>query len=359
MVITDEYIIEYYQNHKFFKNHIKPHIQNYLISRYSDISDPFESYIRIINQIDKTPLCPICNKPAKFSIKSGYAATCGDKSCIYEYRKLSVFNKYGVSSVSQLDSTKNKVKQTTIQHYGVSHVFQSDEIKEKIKNTCLLRYGVTNPAKSSIIKNKIKNTNLLKYKTISPLQNPIIKEKAINSLFARFQVRNASYSLEIQKYKQLTCLKRYGAFFHTQNPLIIDKIRNAKSINNTHSCSKEEDYAYQLIYKIYPNAIRHYKSELYPFNCDIYIEDLDLYIECNFHWTHGKHAFDSNNQNDLEILAIWKNKSQKSPYYKSAIDTWTQRDVKKRTLAIQNHLNYIEFFTISELKNWIKHQKPY
>lgn len=59
------------------------------------------------------------------------------------------------------------------------------------------------------------------------------------------------------------------------------------------------------------NVKRQYKSELYPFACDFYIQNLDLYIECNFHWTHGGHKFDKNNENDIKQLnefLEWYNK---------------------------------------------------
>lgn len=37
-----------------------------------------------------------------------------------------------------------------------------------------------------------------------------------------------------------------------------------------------------------------------------------------------------------------------------AINCWTVRDVLKRNTAKQNNLNYLEFFTILELENWLK-----
>ena len=33
--------------------------------------------------------------------------------------------------------------------------------------------------------------------------------------------------------------------------------------------------------------------------------------------------------------------------------TWTIRDVNKRNIAKQNNLNYIEFWNINELKEWL------
>ena len=96
------------------------------------------------------------------------------------------------------------------------------------------------------------------------------------------------------------------------------------------------------------DVIREYKSAEYPFNCDFYIKNLNLYIECNFHWTHGGHAYDSENLEDLAIIEKWKSKQSK--YYNNAITTWTVRDVRKRNIAKKNKLNYIEFFDFNKAK---------
>ena len=39
--------------------------------------------------------------------------------------------------------------------------------------------------------------------------------------------------------------------------------------------------------------------------------------------------------------------------YNNAIECWTKRDVNKRNIAKQNNLNYIEFWNINELINYI------
>ena len=43
-------------------------------------------------------------------------------------------------------------------------------------------------------------------------------------------------------------------------------------------------------------------------------------------------------------------------FYNNAIQTWTIRDVKKRNTAKENTLNYIEFWTVKELTNWLNNQ---
>ena len=101
--------------------------------------------------------------------------------------------------------------------------------------------------------------------------------------------------------------------------------------------------------------MRQYKSDEYPFCCDFYIPSINLYIECNFSWTHGGHSYDKDNEEDQLILEKWKEKNTK--YYDNAINTWTIRDVRKRNIAKQNNLNYIEFWNLNELKNWLYNKK--
>ena len=60
-------------------------------------------------------------------------------------------------------------------------------------------------------------------------------------------------------------------------------------------------------------------SDLYPFHCDFYIPSLNLYIEYNGSWTHGKHPFDSLSKEDQNRLKEMKAKAVNSKYYNNAI----------------------------------------
>ena len=110
----------------------------------------------------------------------------------------------------------------------------------------------------------------------------------------------------------------------------------------------QEDKVYQLLCEKFEenDVIRQYRSEKYPFNCDFYIKSIDIYIECNFSWTHGGHWFDESNEEDQKMLQKWKDKGTK--YYENAIETWTVRDVKKRKYAEENKLKYVVLWTFDE-----------
>lgn len=137
------------------------------------------------------------------------------------------------------------------------------------------------------------------------------------------------------------------------NTLIKAKQREfaTKKLNNSFNTSAPEERAYLLLLKYFneDDVIRQYHDSRYPFNCDFYIKSLDLFIEINASWTHNTHAFDINNSSDLQILQQWQIKAQTSEYYKNAIDTWTKRDPLKLETATYNKLNYLVFYTETDL----------
>ena len=162
---------------------------------------------------------------------------------------------------------------------------------------------------------KCKNTCLEKYGVKSTWQKKDSRSKAINS-----------FRSSISQQKRLSTLKK----------------------NHTFNISKPENESYKLLKDKYPDVKYQYKSEKYPFACDFYIPSLDLYIECNYHWTHGGHPFNENCLEDQEKLKLWKSKNTK--FYNNAINTWTIRDPNKRKIASMNDLNLLEIWNIDELE---------
>lgn len=81
------------------------------------------------------------------------------------------------------------------------------------------------------------------------------------------------------------------------------------------------------------------KDVRYPYLCDFYDKERDLFIEVNASWTHGYHWYDA--ENDVDTCTKWKVKSKKSEYYANALEVFTKRDVEKRETARVNSLNYV------------------
>lgn len=269
----------------------------------------------------KERFCPICGKP---SSKAG--KTCGNKNCILELRKETCIKIYGVDNVYKSDLIQEKIKNTNRLKYGKDYYYQTDEYKIKSKLTCNKKYGVDNVAKVKIFKQKREQTCLEKYGETSHMKTDEYKNK----------------------FSQLISSDK-----------VMFKTYQTKKKNNSFNKSKLEDKLYEILCNKYgtENVIRQYRSEVYPFVCDFYIKHLNLYIEANFSWTHGKHPFDETNEDDLKTLQKWKDKSmelnfkgEQKKYYLNAIKTWTDLDVRKRKIAKENKLNFIELYNINEFK---------
>lgn len=118
---------------------------------------------------------------------------------------------------------------------------------------------------------------------------------------------------------------------------------NTKKINHTFNYSKiEEDFIKELK-DMYgeDDVVSPYRDVRYPFNCDAYIISQDLFIELNGTWYYGKHPFDPNNEEDIKILNIWKDKSKTMPRsYGWAIKVWTEIDPLKLETFRKNNLNF-------------------
>lgn len=244
---------------------------------------------------------------------------------------------------------------TNISQLGTKCPFTNDQIKQAIKETNIKKYGIENPAKSIAIKNKIsqtiqnkdddffiqreakrKQTCLEKYGVTHNMKSPNLKNKGYINLAI-----NAGFTEDlVKKGKQLK----------------LEKEINTKRKNKSFNTSKPEDMVYQILMSRFKDIYRQYSSAEYPFACDFYVKDLDLYVECNFHWTHGIYTrricapYDKNNPEHKKLLELWKSKNTK--YFNEAIKTWTVRDPLKLKTATKNHLNYLVFYTLDEFKSW-------
>ena len=59
---------------------------------------------------------------------------------------------------------------------------------------------------------------------------------------------------------------------------------------------------------------------------------------------------------DNICVSVNKIKDKHTKYYDNVIYNWTVRDPLKRKIAKDNNLNYVEFWSVNELKEWIKTQ---
>lgn len=357
-------------------------LYGYLHSRYPN--DDYVSNLftlkRIINKVEELPRCQKCGA----KIYKVNARWCSQKCQLsdpkfieerelkydrvvgHQHYKETCIKKYGVDNTFKLQQIQDKRRKTNLERYGCEEFLSTDIAKKKRLITCLDKYDVDNPSKTDFVKDKISKKVKDKieeiklkvsttWKSHTKEENHEISKKRQNTIKTKY----GGMDVIINKAKQ-TCLERYGV----DNPLKSKEIRSSidwddvnkkrimtKQKNKTFNTSKPEDELYDYVKKKFPDAIHHMINDpRYPYECDIYIPSLDIFIEYQGTWTHDTHPYGTN-ENDKIKVEKWKSKNTR--YYNQAIYVWTILDPKKRSIAYQNHLNYVEIWNMKEAKEFI------
>ena len=221
-----------------------------------------------------------------------------------------------------------------------------ESVKQQMYNTKELLYGDKN------YNNKEKQIITLSKRTDEEIKQ--ITEKAKQT---RLLKNDGKYFSDesINKIKETT-YNRYGVDSFTKTQIFRDLISEhqntiqtkqykTKKKNHSFNSSNIERELEKYFIENNINYISQYRSDKYPFSCDFYFPDSNYYIEIQGNWTHGVHPFDKCNIDDIKTLNEWENKSKESAFYKKAIYVWTEHDVKKRNIAKENEINYLEIFS--------------
>lgn len=162
-----------------------------------------------------------------------------------------------------------------------------------------------------------------------------VPKKRAKTNVERYGVRNVmSLQSTLEKIKVATH-KKYGVDYAMQDKTLVSKHVDAKRQNGTFNTSSVEKHV-----EGFDNFESQYnKDARYPYLCDFYDKERDLFIEVNASWTHGYHWYDT--EKDAGVCTKWKDKSEDSTYYANVLDVFTKRDVEKRETARVNSLNYV------------------
>lgn len=364
MIIPNhEEILKRNHNNKLFLLRNYPDFYHFIIDKYSgySLSCP-EMLYWYFNNLSEHPKCKICGKKVKFkNIYTGYCDFCSHKCCTLgtrqkakqtclerygveyysnrEKAKQTCLERYGVDNYTKTEEYIKKSKNTYIQKYGTDNFTKTEEYKIKREQKSLEKYGVSDYSKSDIVIDNIKKSKIKNHGTTSYIN----LEKARQTCLERYGVDSYSKTSEYIQKRNQTNIERYGVDCYTKTEEYKRRSYKTKKQNNTFKSSSIEKQFEAYLKENNINYKTQYKSELYPFACDFYFPDSDLYLEINAHWTHGGHCFDSTNKDDLLLLEQWKSKNTK--FYDNAIETWTKRDVLKRETVKKNNLKYIEVFS--------------
>ena len=262
-----------------------------------------------------------------------------------------MIKKYGRDNYFKGEEGKKAVVDACMKKYGVKSTSQLLEVKEKYKQTCMERYGAENPQQNKEINKKSHKTYFNKTGFYFPIQNTNINAKTVEKI---------SNTLKI-KSRQLN-----GEYWSTRNEKSYKTMKERNSFNT----SKPENRIFEKLVAKFPNTTKQYKTIEYPFNCDFYIPEINLYIEYQGvfgHWLNKNYMEPFNSKNKIhrklvkknykksfEIKTYGKHKGERKLRYICAIKQYCNNDPLKRKTAKENNLNWIEFFTEEDFNKWFE-----
>ena len=348
----------------------KQHVNMNCISEYNELKRDKELFELLQNTytfIDKTnkgqllyhlrdnlsqQLC-LCGKQRKFhKYDKGYFKTCNDKECISKERLQSIkettIEKYGVEHTSQLQSTKDKQKETmldrygsthnfsgsirektyqnNIEKYGVKHVLQRGDSQEKRTNTMIEKFGTLNMLHSD----KAKKTNLEKYGFENAIKSKEVSDKVSVSLKETFINRQieklVKWNIIIEKYDPEKQYYHVNCNKCKSNIAIAGASLNSKLRSDVDPCtvcnpyipsyvSKKEIEVADYIKSLGFNVQTSVKTIVKNSELDIYIDDKKIGFEFNGLYWHSeieKEEYYHINktmkylEKDVKIYHIWE-----------------------------------------------------
>lgn len=306
---------------------------------YTSYKDYYDNYVKSEND----GICKICGKVTTFDVRLHKYKECCSSKC-------TCLLKYGVEHNSQIPEVKErmhttdsieKMKQTNLLRYGVESQFKRNDIKEKAK------IG----SHTNEVNSRRKQTCLNKYGVESLLSIDDIHKKGVI----------ASKSKETKDKIKETCYKKYGVSCpvprkHVKllmNNTDVKQKRHDTRLANGWINNSYEKYLMNELNNLNVSFYHNYKSNLYPYKCDFYIPEKDLYIEINGFWTHQSHFYNSNDENDLKIKVDWETRSKNNEFFKKALYIWTINDIDKLNYAKNNNLNYVILWNKEHINRFI------
>ena len=323
-------------------------IRNYLFSYFNDNPLTFTEILFRIKYNIKRNYCSICGKPTYFKGIAWYKKT-GKLYADFCSCKCSMNS----------NETKEAYKKSCIDKYGVDNPMKNKNVVDKGKETCRNKYGVVRASLLKEYQDKVKETNMKRYGVEVPLQNKEINKKWHETCYANFGTYSPLANKEIYNKTEETTYKKYGVYcvFNTKEnreKLLSEKTKQKRyetlRKNHTFNTSKIEETIYEKLIDLYGKSdiLREYKDkDRYPYRCDFYIKSLDLFIEVQGYYTHGKHPYNPNSLEDKILLQKYKDKYGENS---QSVTIWTIKDVEKRNKAKENNLKYLEIFHKDILK---------
>lgn len=330
---------EFLDNNKTMKRReLRKYMPNY--PEYYDFIKPSELRYWIENSekegfIDER-FCPICGKFIEVTTAFHDHYRCGCDEHLNRARALCM-------------------ERANLKKYGVKYPLQSKEIHAKTIASGKARGSFKIGAQKGMKIKIEKYGDISNGKKISETRKNWTKERK-DLWYARVKATKLErYGDEnyhnIEKVK-VTNLERYGVDNPSKAPeikkLIAERAVAARKRNGTLSSSRNfEDKLVQYLRETYPEytILTQYKDERYPFRCDCYIKELDLFIEFQGSFYHNYRPFNGS----PEHISEYEKMLTKGEITKGIAKVWRYKDPEKREYAKKNGLNFLEYWEVGYL----------
>lgn len=208
--------------------------------------------------------CPFCNSWMLASL-SACSRKCSGKDIAIK-NKQRLLEKYGVTNVFQLQSTKDKIKRSNLEKYGVEYFSQSKKWIENVKTTNLKRYGVEHVSQLPEIKKNISVKLSKTFKHSGDMNSSFVKEHFIKN--GKFLNDDFINYFDITRKTAL----KYRNMMNVQEPLEYKPSRPQKELFDWIPCQ---------------NKILNDRTMITPNELDIVLPDIKLAIEYNGLYYHS------------------------------------------------------------------------
>lgn len=202
---------------------------------------------------------------------------------------------YGVDNIFQLDSVKEKSKQTCLEKYGVENVSQSQEIKEKIFATNIEKYGGKCTLCNPDVKKRAEESCVQHYGVVNPFSSAEIQEKIKQTNLERYGEGNIAHTPKIAEKIRQTNLERYGVPYSTQATEVIAKMRESFQKNGSVPSSQMEKDVCKMLAEIYgkDNCVENFALGRISMDCLLNVDDVKIDVEYDgWHWHKNKQEYD-------------------------------------------------------------------
>lgn len=330
--INIEYFIDYRLNHTRSDTEKNFNISPVEFKTLADEFDLFnvkrESKRNIIDSISKDKLIELCLRYSMREIAEMYG--------VKEFQILALKNKYDLTYKSKSDLLINIISKEELSEYYSCHTLTDtmkhfdtnyDQINQLLDNYSIERHSVESDY------DQRRKTFLSKFgKSENPGGYEQVRSKFKATLKNKYGEDNPS---RIRQFKDKA----------------IETFQRYRDDNKLHQSSKIEKLLLDEFIKLFGESrikYQHFDIDRYPFNCDFYFPDTDIWIELNGWWHHGEHPYTASDQDQQTLIdAEIKYPNQ----YESFRKVWTQSDPIKHDYALKNNLKYYCIYNDGSIYN--------